>query len=61
MEKNNEMMQPLEDDELEEAAGGANNSNQYIYHCAQCNKSSALPGNCPKCGKALIKYYIWNS
>ena len=61
MEKDNEMMQPLEDDELEEAAGGTNNPKQYVYHCTQCNENSAHPGNCPKCGKALIKFYYWNN
>ena len=61
MEKDHEMMQPLEDDELEEAAGGMNNPRQCIYHCAQCNENSAYPGNCPKCGKALKKFYLWNN
>ncbi len=48
MEKNHEMMKPLEDDELEEATGGM--ITFPLRTCSKCNTSYQRGIKCPKCG-----------
>ena len=48
MEKNHEMMKPLEDDELEEATGSM--ITFPLRTCSNCNTSYQRGIKCPKCG-----------
>ena len=53
--KNEEMMQPLEEDELEEVSGGTEVSTRPIFQCSSCSHRFAFGGNCPDCGGTLGK------
>ena len=50
--KNEEMMQPLEEDELEEVSGGL--IYEGIYQCSSCGRVYPSRGDCPKCGGTLV-------
>lgn len=50
MEKDHEKMQPLEDDELEEATGGEISVPRAVFTCPNCNITYNAGRKCPKCG-----------
>ena len=50
-----EMMQPLEEDELEEVSGGHGGNSDTIFQCRSCGHSFNFGGNCPNCGGTLDK------
>ena len=50
MKSKEEMMQPLEEDELEGVSGGTNNN---TYRCPNCNRAYSYRGNCRICGIPL--------
>ena len=48
-----EMMQPLEEDELEEVSGGVGGKGFPIFQCRSCGHCFPFGGNCPDCGGTL--------
>ena len=51
-----EMMQPLEEDELEEVSGGIVVSTSPIFKCSSCGHCFRFGGNCPDCGGTLVNF-----
>ena len=49
-----EMMQPLEEDELEEVSGGMGGNTEPIFKCSSCSRCFKFGGNCPDCGGTLV-------
>ena len=52
LENKNETIQPLKDEELENASGGKIQFNQFRYTCTACNYtgySYSAPTECPQC------------
>ena len=49
-----EMMQPLEEDELEEVSGGVGVNSQSVFKRSRCSRCFKFGGNCPDCGGTLV-------
>ena len=58
LENKEEIIQPVNDEELENASGGKIQFDRYRYHCNACNYtgfSCNMPAECPRChGKLTI-------